>query len=78
VDAFYQAALAEGGKGNGASGLRAQHHTSCYGAFVLDPDGNNLEAVCHTPEWVVERLCTAYPGALIATVLSKPPQAGGG
>ncbi|HWN67345.1 MAG TPA: VOC family protein [Haliangium sp.] len=50
VDAFYQAALAAGGKDNGAPGLRAHYHPSYYGAFVIDPDGNNLEAVCHTPE----------------------------
>lgn len=49
VDAFYQAALAAGGKDNGAPGLRAHYHPSYYGAFIFDPDGNNLEAVCHTP-----------------------------
>jgi catechol 2,3-dioxygenase-like lactoylglutathione lyase family enzyme len=47
VDAFYQAAIAAGGKDNGAPGVRALYHPSYYGAFVLDPDGNNLEAVCH-------------------------------
>ncbi len=49
VDAFYQAALAAGGKPNGAPGVRAQYHPSYYGAFVLDPDGHNVEAVCHAP-----------------------------
>jgi catechol 2,3-dioxygenase-like lactoylglutathione lyase family enzyme len=49
VDAFYQAALAAGGKDNGAPGLRAHYHPSYYGAFVFDLDGNNLEVVCHTP-----------------------------
>jgi len=49
VDAFYQAALAAGGKDNGAPGLRPHYHANCYGAFVLDPDGNNIEAVCHAP-----------------------------
>jgi catechol 2,3-dioxygenase-like lactoylglutathione lyase family enzyme len=49
VDAFYQAALAAGGKDNGAPGLRPQYHPSYYGAFVLDPDGHNVEAVCHAP-----------------------------
>jgi catechol 2,3-dioxygenase-like lactoylglutathione lyase family enzyme len=49
VDAFYEAALAAGGKDNGAPGLRAHYHPSYYGAFVLDPDGNNIEAVCHRP-----------------------------
>ncbi|HEY8431360.1 MAG TPA: VOC family protein [Sandaracinaceae bacterium] len=49
VDAFYRAALAAGGKDNGAPGLRPQYHPNYYGAFVLDPDGHNIEAVCHTP-----------------------------
>ena len=49
VDAFYRAALAAGGKDNGAPGLRANYHPSYYAAFVLDPDGHNIEAVCHTP-----------------------------
>ena len=49
VDAFYAAALAAGGKDNGAPGLRPQYHATYYGAFVLDPDGNNVEAVCHAP-----------------------------
>ena len=47
VDAFHAAALAAGGTDNGAPGLRPQYHPSYYGAFVLDPDGNNVEAVCH-------------------------------
>jgi catechol 2,3-dioxygenase-like lactoylglutathione lyase family enzyme len=50
VDAFHAAALEAGGKDNGAPGLRAHYHPAYYGAFVLDPDGNNIEAVCHTPE----------------------------
>ena len=49
VDAFYRAALAAGGRDNGAPGLRPQYHPNYYGAFVLDPDGNNIEAVCHGP-----------------------------
>jgi catechol 2,3-dioxygenase-like lactoylglutathione lyase family enzyme len=49
VDAFHQAALAAGGKDNGAPGLRPQYHPNYYGAFVLDPDGHNIEAVCHAP-----------------------------
>jgi catechol 2,3-dioxygenase-like lactoylglutathione lyase family enzyme len=49
VDAFYQAALAAGAKDNGAPGLRAHYHPNYYGAFVLDADGNNIEAVCHAP-----------------------------
>jgi catechol 2,3-dioxygenase-like lactoylglutathione lyase family enzyme len=50
VDAFHAAALAAGGRDNGAPGVRAQYHPTYYGAFVLDPDGNNVEAVCHAPE----------------------------
>jgi catechol 2,3-dioxygenase-like lactoylglutathione lyase family enzyme len=49
VDAFYQAAIAAGGKDNGPPGLRPHYHQDYYGAFVLDPDGHNIEAVCHTP-----------------------------
>ena len=47
VDAFHAAALAAGGQDNGAPGLRPQYHAGYYGAYVLDPDGNNVEAVFH-------------------------------
>jgi len=47
VDAFHRAALAAGGRDNGAPGLRPHYHPNYYGAFVLDPDGHNIEAVCH-------------------------------
>jgi catechol 2,3-dioxygenase-like lactoylglutathione lyase family enzyme len=47
VDGFHAAALAAGGKDNGAPGLRPHYHPNYYGAFVIDPDGNNMEAVCH-------------------------------
>ena len=47
--AFYRAALAAGGRDNGAPGLRPQYHVHYYGAFVLDPDRHNIEAVCHAP-----------------------------
>jgi catechol 2,3-dioxygenase-like lactoylglutathione lyase family enzyme len=50
VDAFHAAALAAGGRDNGAPGLRPHYHPNYYGAFVFDPDGNNIEAVCHRPE----------------------------
>jgi catechol 2,3-dioxygenase-like lactoylglutathione lyase family enzyme len=49
VDAFHAAALAAGGQDNGAPGLRPHYHANYYGAFVIDPDGNNVEAVCHDP-----------------------------
>ncbi len=49
VDAFYAAAMAAGGRDNGPPGLRAHYHPNYYGAFVLDPDGINVEAVCHLP-----------------------------
>lgn len=48
VDAFHRAALAAGGRDNGAPAVRAEYHPNYYGAFVLDPDGYNIEAVCHT------------------------------
>jgi catechol 2,3-dioxygenase-like lactoylglutathione lyase family enzyme len=50
VDAFYRAAMAAGGRDNGAPGLRPHYHANYYGAFVFDPDGHNIEAVCHAPE----------------------------
>ena len=49
VDAFHAAALAAGGTDNGAPGVRAIYHPHYYGAYVLDPDGNNIEACCHAP-----------------------------
>ncbi|MEW6056596.1 MAG: VOC family protein [Bdellovibrionota bacterium] len=50
VRAFYEAALKAGGKDNGKPGLRPEYHENYYGAFVLDPDGHNIEACCHQPE----------------------------
>jgi catechol 2,3-dioxygenase-like lactoylglutathione lyase family enzyme len=47
VDAFHAAALAAGGRDNGAPGLRPRYHADYYGAYALDPDGHNVEAVCH-------------------------------
>lgn len=49
VDAFYAAAMAAGATDNGPPGLRAHYHPTYYAAFVLDPDGHNVEAVCHAP-----------------------------
>jgi catechol 2,3-dioxygenase-like lactoylglutathione lyase family enzyme len=50
VNAFHRAAIAAGGTDNGAPGLRPHYHPNYYGAFVLDPDGHNIEAVCHAAE----------------------------
>ena len=50
VDAFHRAALEAGGKDNGAPGLRPRYHANYYAAFVIGPDGHNIEAVCHAPE----------------------------
>jgi catechol 2,3-dioxygenase-like lactoylglutathione lyase family enzyme len=50
VDAFYAAALSAGARDNGPPGIRAHYHPDYYGAFVLDPDGHNIEACCHRPE----------------------------
>jgi catechol 2,3-dioxygenase-like lactoylglutathione lyase family enzyme len=47
VEAFYRAALEAGGKDNGAPGLRPQYHADYYAAFVIGPDGHNIEVVCH-------------------------------
>ncbi len=64
VDAFYRAALSAGGRDNGPPGVRAHYHPDYYGAFVLDPDGHNIEAVCHIP-----------PGrAAKAAAKTKPPK----
>ncbi len=50
VEEFYHAALEAGGKDHGAPGLRPQYHANYYAAFVIGPDGHNIEAVCHAPE----------------------------
>jgi catechol 2,3-dioxygenase-like lactoylglutathione lyase family enzyme len=50
VDAFYRAALQAGGKDNGAPGVRPNYHANYYAAFVIDPDGHNVEVVCHEPQ----------------------------
>jgi catechol 2,3-dioxygenase-like lactoylglutathione lyase family enzyme len=52
VDAFHRSAIAAGGKDNGAPGIRAHYHPDYYGAFVIAPDGHNVEAVCHRPDAV--------------------------
>jgi catechol 2,3-dioxygenase-like lactoylglutathione lyase family enzyme len=50
VERFHEAALAAGGTDNGPPGTREEYHPTYYAAFVIDPDGNNIEAVCHAPE----------------------------
>jgi catechol 2,3-dioxygenase-like lactoylglutathione lyase family enzyme len=50
VEAFYRAALEAGGTDNGAPGLRPHYHANYYAAFVIGPDGHNIEAVCHQPD----------------------------
>lgn len=50
VDAFYRSALEAGGTDNGAPGLRPEYHTTYYAAFITDPDGHNIEVVCHESE----------------------------
>jgi catechol 2,3-dioxygenase-like lactoylglutathione lyase family enzyme len=50
VDAFHAAAIQAGGTDNGSPGVRSIYHPDYYGAYVLDPDGNNIEAVCHEPQ----------------------------
>ena len=50
VEEFYRAALEAGGRDNGPPGLRPHYHPNYYGAFVIGPDGHNVEAVCHKPE----------------------------
>jgi catechol 2,3-dioxygenase-like lactoylglutathione lyase family enzyme len=50
VDRFHDQAIAAGGRDNGRPGMRPHYHPNYYGAFVLDPDGHNIEAVCHSPQ----------------------------
>ena len=54
VREFHRLAMSNGGRDDGAPGLRPQYHASYYGAFVLDPDGHRIEAVCHAPEGAEE------------------------
>lgn len=50
VERFYEAAIKAGGRDNGRPGIRQHYHPNYFGAFVLDPDGHNIEAVCHSPQ----------------------------
>ena len=67
VQAFHAAGLAAGGRDNGPPGLRPRYHQDYYGAFVLDPDGNNIEAVCHRPA-----SCCSGPNRPITLVWNVP------
>jgi catechol 2,3-dioxygenase-like lactoylglutathione lyase family enzyme len=66
VDAFYAAALAAGGRDDGAPGLRPDYHPNYYGAFVIDPNGHPIEAVCHQP------LTISVAGAKVKATKKKP------
>ncbi|MCW5772147.1 MAG: VOC family protein [Rhodospirillaceae bacterium] len=72
VDAFYKAALAAGGRDNGAPGIRAHYHPNYYAAFVLDPDGHNVEAVCHAPVARAKRRPATKAKAAAKTATKKP------
>ena len=73
VDAFHAAALEAGGRDNGAPGVREIYHPHYYGAYVLDPDGNNIEAVCHTPGLAAQR-SYGYSRQRLAAVLGDQQQ----
>ncbi len=66
VDAFHAAALEAGGTDNGAPGLRKIYHPDYYGAYILDPDGSNLEAVCHQRRSASRRATSRTTSAKIA------------
>jgi len=72
VDAFHAAALAAGAADNGAPGLREHYHPNYYGGFVIDPDGHNVEAVCHLAPGVVPRRDKA-PAARVARSAAQRP-----
>ena len=71
VDAFYKAALAAGGRDNGPPGIRAHYHPDYYGAFVLDPDGHNVEVVCHYPPGGTAKRGAAKAKSAAATSAKK-------
>jgi catechol 2,3-dioxygenase-like lactoylglutathione lyase family enzyme len=75
VDAFHKAALKAGGKDNGAPGLRPEYHENYYAAFVLDPDGHNIEAVIHTPPPRAARKAAGKGGAGKKAMAKKKPAA---
>ena len=73
VDAFYKAPLAAGGRDNGPPGIRAHYHPDYYGAFVLDPDGNNIEAVCHEPPGGAKPKSAKTPAAKSPAAKKRAP-----
>jgi catechol 2,3-dioxygenase-like lactoylglutathione lyase family enzyme len=80
VDAFYSAAIAAGGIDNGGPGIREMYHPNYYAAFVLDPDGHNIEAVVHTPPAAAKRSAparrnAAKPARKVASSAKKKPVA---
>jgi catechol 2,3-dioxygenase-like lactoylglutathione lyase family enzyme len=75
VDAFHRAGIEAGGKDNGAPGLRAEYHPTYYGAFILDPEGNNIEAVCHAPEGAPKKRAAAKKPAAKKAAKKRAPAA---
>jgi catechol 2,3-dioxygenase-like lactoylglutathione lyase family enzyme len=71
VDAFYKAALAAGGRDNGPPGIRAHYHPDYYGAFVFDPDGHNVEVVCHVPPGAAKAKSAATASAAAKAAKKK-------
>jgi catechol 2,3-dioxygenase-like lactoylglutathione lyase family enzyme len=73
VDAFHAAALAAGGTDNGAPGVRADYHPNYYAAYVIDPEGNNIEVVCHDPPGMRKPVTArAAPARRPAKKVKKP------
>ena len=72
VDAFHAAALAAGGTDNGAPGVRADYHPHYYAAFVIDPEGNNIEVVCHDPPAAPKAARAASPRRPAKAVRTPP------
>jgi catechol 2,3-dioxygenase-like lactoylglutathione lyase family enzyme len=75
VDAFHEAALQAGGRNNGAPGLRKDYHPSYYAAFVLDPDGHNVEVVCHAPPPAVAKRIAKIRAAVARKAGAKAEKA---
>jgi catechol 2,3-dioxygenase-like lactoylglutathione lyase family enzyme len=75
VDAFHARALKLGAKDDGAPGLRPQYHPAYYGAFVIDPNGHNIEAVCHTPAKQLAKKKTSSRSSSRASGASKSASA---